>query len=88
MFSGGSLHGYLGRPLHQAVKVKSVLLWRPQDAGDASVVEYLPGRAAECGWNHPKREKCAVVNKAERSWGAEEPSNITHGDAEFGVYPA
>jgi hypothetical protein len=49
---------------------------------------YLLRRAANRAWNQPKREKCVAVNNAEKSWGSEEDSDIKHGDAEFGVFPA
>lgn len=65
--SGVSLHGGPERPLCEAVKMKPESPWRPQDAGDARDTVYLPRRAAEQVWNQCQREKCAVVNKAERS---------------------
>lgn len=36
----------------------------------------------------PNREKCAEVNKIERSWRSVEHFDIRHGEAEFGVFPA
>ena len=38
-------------------------------------------------WNHPKRLKYVVVNKAEKSWRSKEHFDIRHGDAKFGVCP-
>jgi hypothetical protein len=46
---------------------------------------YLPKRAANRVWNQPKREKCVIINKAERSWRSEESFDIRHGNAVFGV---
>ena len=70
------------------MKVKPGLPWRPQDVGDARVVEYLPRRTVNREWKQPKREKCVAVNKAERSWRSEEHFEIRHGDAELVVYLA
>lgn len=46
---------------------------------------YLPRKAATRECNQPKRKKFVAVNKAERSWRAEEHFDIKHGDAELGV---
>jgi hypothetical protein len=40
------LHGGLERLLHEAVMVKPELHWRPQDVGDARIVESLLRKAA------------------------------------------
>lgn len=86
--SGKSLHGHLERPLWEALKVKPGLCWRPQDVGDARAMGYLPSRAADWGWNPPKRENCVAVNKAGADWSSEEPFDVGHGDAERGIRPA
>jgi predicted adenine nucleotide alpha hydrolase (AANH) superfamily ATPase len=39
-------------------------------------------------WNHLKREKYIIVNKAERSLRCEECFDINHEDAKFRVCPA
>ena len=49
---------------------------------------YLPRVAANKEWNQPKRKKCVVVNKAERSWRSEEHFGNRHGDGGLGVCPA
>lgn len=49
---------------------------------------HLPRKDEDQVWNQPTREKCVVVNKAEKSWKLEEHFDITHGDAGFGVCPA
>lgn len=41
------LYGGPERLLHEAVKVKPALHWRPQDSGDARVTKHLPSRAAD-----------------------------------------
>jgi hypothetical protein len=66
-----SLHGGLERPLHEAVKVKRGLPWRPQD------VRYMLGKLLTV----QETEECVAVNKTERSWKAEEGFDIRHGDA-------
>ena len=86
--SGLSLHGSLERLLCEAVKMKPGLPWRPQDAGDVRAMGYLPRKAANREDNQPKRKKCVVVNKAERSWRSEESVDVRCGDAEVGVCPA
>lgn len=50
----GVLYGGLGRPLHEGVKVKPGLRWRPKDAGDASL-------------GTPAKESCRLDN-SKRSW--------------------
>ena len=52
-----SLNGGLERPLHEAVKLKPGLPWKPQDVGDARTVGYLPEKTANREWNQPKRRK-------------------------------
>lgn len=44
--SGKSLHGGPENPLHQAVKVRPGLCWRPEDVGDARAMVYLPRRTS------------------------------------------
>lgn len=83
-----SLSGGPERPLHEVVTVKPGLRWRPQDVGDARVMEYLPRRAADQVQNQPKREMCVAVHRAERSWTSEELSDIRHSVTESGVCPA
>lgn len=41
-------------------------------------------------WNHPKREKCVVVNKNGRSWRSQEHFVIRHGDlaSDMKFFPA
>lgn len=53
--TGKSLHGGQERPLHEAMKVKPGLYWRPQDVGDDRAVVYLPRTAAHREWNQFKR---------------------------------
>lgn len=82
--AGKSLHGGPERPLHEAVKEKPGLYWRPQDAGDDRAVGYLPRSGAYSEWNQFKREKCVAVSKAGRA----EPSktfDIRHRTTGFGV---
>lgn len=74
-----ALHGGPERPFHEDVKAKPELSWRPRDVRDARVIGYLPSRAANWGWTST-REKCAAVNKDERSWRSEEGLDIRHGD--------
>jgi hypothetical protein len=38
--------------------------------------------------NHPKKKKCATVNKAERSRRSEQHFDVRHGVTAFGVCPA
>ena len=64
--AGVSLHGGPERPLHKAVRSKSILPWRPQDIGDARVIGFLLRKAANGEWNQSKRKKCVVINKAEK----------------------
>jgi hypothetical protein len=47
-------------------------------------VGYLPRRAVDQEWKQPKREKCVVLNKAERSWRSEGHSGM---ELQFGVCP-
>ena len=67
-----SLHRGLQKPLHGTVKVKLELSWLPQDIRDTRAPGYLLRRAANCKLKQPKRKKCVVVNKAERSCRSEE----------------
>ena len=85
--SGVSLNGGLKKPLHDAVRLKLVLPWRPQDVGNSKAMRYLLRRAANREWNQPKREKCVAVKKAEMNWRSEEDFDIRLGDPEFGVCP-
>ena len=62
--------------MSEALKVKSGLPWRPQDVRDARAVGYLLRRAATREWNQLKREKCAAITPAERSWSSEECFDI------------
>ena len=68
--------------------MKLGLPWRPREVRDARALGYLRRRGANRERNQSKRKKCAAVNKAERSWRSEEGFGMSHGDAEFGVYPA
>ena len=52
---GVSLHRGQERPLHESVKVKPGLPWRPQDVRDARALGYLLKKAANTGPNHPKK---------------------------------
>ena len=38
---------------------------------------------ADRDWNHPKREKCIAVIKAEMNWKSE----IRYEDVDFGIWP-
>jgi hypothetical protein len=50
------------RPLCEAVKLKSILLWRPQDIRYARAMGYLPRKDDKvCNW--PKREKCMALKR-------------------------
>ena len=40
------------------------MCWRPQDAGDARVMGYLPRKAAGQVWNLVKGEKYVAVDEA------------------------
>ena len=53
-----SLRGGPGRPLSEAVQVKSGLPWKHQDVSDARAMGYLPRKTANREWNQPKRKKC------------------------------
>ena len=53
--------------MHDSVKGKPGLPWRPQDVKDARAMGYLPRRAAKRKWEQPRREKCAVVNRGGKS---------------------
>jgi hypothetical protein len=81
-------HGDLERPLYEAVKVTLGLPWRPQDVGDARIVGYLSRGAANREWNKPKREECAVVNKATRNERSAECFDNRHRDTGFQVCAA
>ena len=37
-----------------------------QDVRDLRVIGYLPRRATNVQWNHPKKKKCGVLNKPEQ----------------------
>ena len=86
--SGMSLHGGLYGPLSEAVKVKPGLGWKPQDAGNARVLGYLPRKATDREWNQTKTKKCTVVNNTEKSWRREEHFDTRYRDAESGVCQA
>lgn len=64
------------------------LPWRPQDVGDARIVGYLSRGAANREWNKPKREECAVVNKATRNERSAECFDNRHRDTGFQVCAA
>lgn len=56
----------LERLLHEAVKVKPGLHWRPHNAGSTRAIgvyqgELHAGRAACRKWNQPERENCVAV---------------------------
>ena len=60
-----------------------------QNVGDARAEGYLPAQESWLQeWKQSKRKKCVVVNKAKRSWRAEELFDIRCVDAEFGVCSA
>jgi hypothetical protein len=71
----------------EAIKVKPVLPWRPQDIRDTRAVGNLLRKTANRKCNHPKIKTCVALNKAERNWRSEECFDVRHGDAEFGVFP-
>lgn len=55
-------------PTHEAVKVKSGLHWRSQNAIGAEVIVSQPGRAAHRSRNSAnEREKCTAVNTVRRT---------------------
>lgn len=56
--------------MYEAVKVKSGLLWIPQDVRHARAVGSLQ-RKLLMEWNQPKKKKCVTVTKAEKSWRSE-----------------
>lgn len=88
-WQGIFLNGDTERILCETVKVMLGLFWRSQDAGDGRTMECLPKNIL--GNDRDKREKCAVVNKAGRSWMSKElskPSEVTHRSTGFGVRPA
>ena len=60
------LNGDLLRPLHEPVQLKLGLSWRPQDVGDARVMD-LQRKAADKKRNQPKKKKYVAVNKDERN---------------------
>lgn len=66
------MHGGPKRLLHEAMKMKPGLCWRPQDIGGARDMGCLPETAASRGWNQPGRQKCIVVNRIGRA----EPSEL------------
>lgn len=43
-----------GRPLSEAMKVKSGLPWIPEDVGDARMRRYWPRRGADMVWNQER----------------------------------
>ncbi|XP_076774696.1 LOW QUALITY PROTEIN: sex comb on midleg-like protein 2 [Arvicanthis niloticus] len=68
--TGKSLHGGQERPLHEAVKVKPELYWRPQEVGDDRAVGYCQGEL-HTGSGTSSRDTCVAVKKAGRA----EPSD-------------
>ncbi|KAL6060934.1 hypothetical protein STEG23_012507, partial [Scotinomys teguina] len=70
----------------KAVMLKPELRWRSQNVRDARVMGYLKRRAARGEWNQPERNKCAGVNKTERSWRPEEHFDLRHGDLYSLIY--
>ena len=86
--SGVSLHGIPKRPLHETVKVKPGLCWKLQVVGDDKVIGYPPKKSFNWRGKQPEREKYVSVNKADRRRRSKEWFDITHRDAEFGVWSA
>ena len=83
-----SLQGDQEKPLNEGMKVKLGLPWRPREVRDARALGYLRRRGANRERNQSKGKKCAAVNRAERTWRAEQCFAIRHGGAERGVCPA
>jgi hypothetical protein len=50
------------RVIHDAIKVKPKLQWKPQDISVARNVESLLKKAAGNEWSHPKREAMKAAN--------------------------
>jgi hypothetical protein len=40
----------------------------PKDIGDARAMGYLTRKAANSGWNQPKKEKYVIIHKDDRIW--------------------
>lgn len=55
--SGEPFHEDGERLLHEAVKMRSKLCCKPQDAGDSRAMEYLSTKTAEMVQNQPMRER-------------------------------
>ena len=49
----------------------------------ARIMGYLPRKVANQEWNQHRKEKCVLVNKAERSWRSEELFDRRHEIKEF-----
>lgn len=62
-----SLPGDLERELHETVRVKPGLPWRPLNVGDKAVVRYLLKKDNKREQKRPKRQKYIAVNKAQRN---------------------
>ena len=58
--SGVTLNGSLEKPFHEDVKEKSELPWRPLDVRDATVMGYLPRKAANREQNQLERKEYTV----------------------------
>jgi hypothetical protein len=75
----------------QTLKQEAVTLklpWRPKDVKDARAMGYMLRKAANREWNQPRRKQLIAVNKIKKEWRSEDHFDISHGDAEFEVYPA
>ena len=49
-------------PMCEAMKAKPGLPWRPEDVGDDRAMGYLPKKADNKEWSHPKK-KVAVNDR-------------------------
>ena len=49
---------------------------------------YLLKKAANREWNQPRRKQFVAINKEEKGVESEDCFDISHGDAEFRVFPA
>ena len=81
-FGGGQEITYGAQTLEQKT-VKLKLPWRHQDVKNARDMGNLPRNIFNREWIQPKRKKCVIVNKYERSCRSEECFDIRHRDAAF-----
>jgi hypothetical protein len=75
----------------QTLKQEAVTLklpWRLKAIKDARAMGYVLRKAANREWNQPRRKQLLQSTKMKKEWRSEDRFDISHGDAEFGVYPA